>query len=156
MQQRTGTTPAGVGPAERPEAHGYDEPLENRPGVPMEAEPRVDGGAHQESPAQQRSEGTHLHRKGLDKLTPVYGTAQPPRGASGVLRRAAYQIPEHDFRHWMTLLVADRVDILEHRLEDLARGRVKLDTLARQARTSPLALLLAAGAAGYLVRRALR
>jgi hypothetical protein len=156
MQQRTDMTPADAGPAERPEARGYDQPRENRPGVPMEAEPRVDGGAHREPPAQQQSGGPHLHRKGIDKLTPVYGTAQPPRGASGVLRRAAYQIPEHDFRHWMALLVADRVDILEHRLEDLAHGRIQLDTLVRQARTSPIALFLAAGAAGYLVRRALR
>lgn len=156
MQQHTGSAPAGVGPGERPEAHGYDQPLENRPGVPMEAEPRVDEGAHREPIARQRSEGAHLHRVGLDQLTPVYGTAQPPRGVSGMLRRAAYQIPEHDFRHWMTLLVADRVDILEHRLEDVAKGQVKLDVVARQVRTSPLALLLAAGAAGYLVRRALR
>ena len=30
----------------------------------------------------------------IDHLTPVFGTAQPPRGLSGVLRRAAYGIPD--------------------------------------------------------------
>jgi hypothetical protein len=47
-------------------------------------------------------------------LTPVYSTALPPRGLSGVLRRAAYKIPDYKPRRWMLLLAADRVDVLEH------------------------------------------
>jgi hypothetical protein len=44
---------------------------------------------------------------------PVFGTAQPPRGLSGALRRRAYAIPEHRARHWALLLLADRVDVVE-------------------------------------------
>ena len=45
--------------------------------------------------------------------TPVFGTAQPPRGLCGALRRRAYAIPEHHARHWALLLLADRVDVVE-------------------------------------------
>ena len=51
----------------------------------------------------------------VEHLTPVFGTAQPPRGLSGVLRRAAYGIPEHKAGRWMVLLFADRVDAWESR-----------------------------------------
>ena len=47
-------------------------------------------------------------------LTPVYSTALPPRGLSGLLRRKAYTIPDHKPQRWMLLLAADRVDVLEH------------------------------------------
>jgi hypothetical protein len=52
-------------------------------------------------------------------LTPVFGTAQPPRGPSGVLRRAAYRIPEHRALHWLLLVVADRVDVAQHGFRSL-------------------------------------
>jgi hypothetical protein len=48
------------------------------------------------------------------ELPSTRGTAQPLRGLSGVLRRAAYRMPEHEARHWALLLVADRVDAVEH------------------------------------------
>src|SRR5207253_7460861 len=46
-------------------------------------------------------------------LTPVFGTACPPKGLSGLLRDYAYQYGEATNRHWMTLLLADRVDMVE-------------------------------------------
>ena len=49
-------------------------------------------------------------------LTPVFGTRQPPRGLSGVIRRAAYRIPEHKAGRWMLLMLGDRVDVWESRL----------------------------------------
>lgn len=52
---------------------------------------------------------------------PVFGTAQPPRGVSGVMRRLAYRIPEHHAKHWMLLLAADRVDVVGHRLIGAAK-----------------------------------
>src|SRR5690606_24051434 len=70
-------------------------------------------------------------RKGLKRLTPVYGTAQPPRGVSGVLRRIAYRIPEHRARHWLLLLFADRVDVLEGRLGEALAGPIRRTPLAR-------------------------
>jgi hypothetical protein len=35
---------------------------------------------------------------------------------SGVLRKLAYRYPDHLARHWMVLLMADRVDSWEYRL----------------------------------------
>jgi hypothetical protein len=118
---------------ERTTTAGMDAPLE-RPGVPMESRtPKVEG-APPADPVRQRVTEPHFKREGLDELTPVVGTAQPPRGLSGVLRGIAYRMPEHQSRHWLMLLAADRVDVMEHRL-------------AGPLRASGLALGVAFGAA---------
>jgi hypothetical protein len=39
-----------------------------------------------------------------------------PRGLSGLVRRAAYRVPEHRTARWALLLAGDRLDVLEHRL----------------------------------------
>jgi hypothetical protein len=49
----------------------------------------------------------------------VYGTAQPPKGVSGLVRAAAYKYPDHFTRHWMMLLLADRIDAMEHRIRSV-------------------------------------
>jgi hypothetical protein len=49
-------------------------------------------------------------------LTPVFGTAQPPRGLSGLIRRAGYRVPEHKAGRWLLLMLGDRVDVWEGRL----------------------------------------
>ncbi|HEV7428827.1 MAG TPA: hypothetical protein VGQ46_20940 [Thermoanaerobaculia bacterium] len=56
-------------------------------------------------------------------LTPVFGTSCPPKGLSGLLRDYAYQFGEGANRHWMTLVLADRVDMIESMVADLFRGR---------------------------------
>lgn len=56
-------------------------------------------------------------------LTPVFGTSCPPKGLSGLLRDYAYQFGEGANRHWMTLILADRVDMIESMVADLFRGR---------------------------------
>ncbi|MFO0612171.1 MAG: hypothetical protein U0414_06275 [Polyangiaceae bacterium] len=119
-----------------------DSPRERRPGVPMEARPpHPVGQPHWTTPDAQPDPGTVLKRVGLDALTPVFGTTLPPRGLSGFLRRAAFRIPEHRTSHWLVLLLADRVDVLEN---DLAR-------------VVPITLGVAAlgGGAAYLSRRRL-
>jgi hypothetical protein len=63
-----------------------------------------------------------LTRAGRDEPTPVYGTATPPRGLSGYLKRRAYAIPENRPSHWMLLLASDRVDVLESALRDPFRS----------------------------------
>src|SRR5690348_14291933 len=80
-----------------------------RPGVPMRRSPQPAAGAHEELGPQPKRVRV-LHRKGLRALPPVFGTAQPPKGLSGLLRRVAYGIPETQARHWMLLIVADRTD----------------------------------------------
>jgi hypothetical protein len=96
---------------------GVDGDPETRPGVPMLLKPQPRGGAHWKQPERQPPpDFPVLKRAELDELTPAFGTAAPPRGLSGVLRRVAYAIPENRTRHVMLLLVADRVDVLESRL----------------------------------------
>jgi hypothetical protein len=102
----------------RPMGRGVDAAPEARPGVPRLRAEAPDPGAHWERPEQQRGTPT-LSRSGLRRATPVFGTAQPARGVSGAVRRVAYRVPEHRVGRWALLMVADRVDVLEHRV---ARG----------------------------------
>jgi hypothetical protein len=55
-------------------------------------------------------------------LTPVFGASVPPHGLSGMLRDYAYQFGEASNRHWMTLILADRIDVAEHLIGDVFRG----------------------------------
>jgi hypothetical protein len=55
-------------------------------------------------------------------ITPVFGESCPPHGLSGLLRDYAYQYGEATNRHWMTLMLADRVDIFESAVSDVLRG----------------------------------
>lgn len=54
----------------------------------------------------------------------VFGVSVPPSGVSGMIRRAAFTYSESDWRHWLMLLGADRVNMLEGILADLIGGRV--------------------------------
>lgn len=100
---------------------GIDRAPDKRPGVPRERTPRPLEGAHWEEPTPQRATVPVLRRAGLAKLTPVFGTASPPHGWSGELRRVAYEIPDHRASHWVLLLAADRVDAIESDLAGVVR-----------------------------------
>ena len=97
---------------------GADARQARRPGVPMEKEPPEPmGNAHWLKPDAMKNPGYVLKRAGLEELTPVFGTSVPPRGLSGLMRKAAYKMPEHFTSHWLLLMAADRVDVLEDRLK---------------------------------------
>ena len=54
-------------------------------------------------------------------LTPVFGTACPTKGLSGMLRRYAYRrFSEARAAHWLVLIAADRVDAWESHLRSFA------------------------------------
>jgi len=55
-----------------------------------------------------------LKEPSRDELSVVYGSGPAPKGVSGALRRLAYGLPDYRVRRWLLLLVADRVDALEH------------------------------------------
>jgi hypothetical protein len=82
----------------------------------MEESPHLRPGAHTPIEPQQADVPVIHKHGGLPKMPPVFGTAMPPKGLSGLMRRAAYAYPDHWVRHWMVLLLADRVDVWEHRL----------------------------------------
>lgn len=106
----------GLTPSAAPDLNRDD-----RPGVPEEASPpHPVANAHWNQPEGQENEPRPLIGANMD-LKPVYSTAIPPRGISGLIRRAAYRIPEHHASRWMLLLLADRVDALEHEPAALAK-----------------------------------
>ncbi|HXU80102.1 MAG TPA: hypothetical protein VN914_01810 [Polyangia bacterium] len=86
----------------------------DRPGVPMIPEPVPAEVVSLVLP--QEPEVTVLVSVDVGELTPVFSTAVPPRGLSGLMRRRAYAIPEHLARRWLLLLLADRVDVWESRV----------------------------------------
>jgi len=83
-----------------------------RPGNPMEQEPAPIANAHWLKPDQQPAVSGLLVDPNR-KLTATFGTQHPPRGLSGVLRRAAYRLPDYRVRRWAMLILADRIDALE-------------------------------------------
>ncbi len=92
---------------------GADAKPENRPGVPMEWKPEHPlQGSHWTEPERQSSFGPVLHSRSRP-LTPVFSNLEPPKGLSGVLRTTAYQYADHQARHWLILMLADRVDAVE-------------------------------------------
>jgi ferritin-like metal-binding protein YciE len=133
-------------------ARGIDQPRDARPGVPMETQPAHERATRNARLAQQPERKEHLHSSQRTGLTPVFGTGPQPRWASGALRRAAYGMPEHQSRRWLLLMVADRVDVLEHRLPELLTGR-GWDALGRQVRANPVGMLSLAVGVGFLLER---
>lgn len=77
-------------------------------------------GAHWKFPERQEEKWPRERSMEHKFLTPVFGTVTPPRGVSGALRRLAYRkYSEGRAAHWLILVVADRVDALEHHLKSL-------------------------------------
>jgi hypothetical protein len=58
------------------------------------------------------------------KLTPVFGTSCPPSGLSGRIRDFGYRFSEGRLARWLTLMFADRVNVVEDIVTDLAHGHV--------------------------------
>src|SRR4051812_32939050 len=54
----------------------------------------------------------------------VVGTSTPPSGLSGVLRRLAFRWSESNWLHWLMLMGADRINVVEGVVDDLAHARV--------------------------------
>jgi hypothetical protein len=65
-----------------------------------------------------------LHSTERPGLTPLFGTSVPPSALSGVLRRMAYKQSENDIRRWLTLMLSDRVDVVEGIGSDLLEGKL--------------------------------
>jgi len=93
-----------------------------RPAVPKENFNPAVTGAHWYFPERQVERYPREKSPEHKFLTPVFGTSCPPRGLSGVIRRYAYRRSEAQSSHWLLLVLADRVDVVEGRFEALLRG----------------------------------
>ena len=104
---------------------GVDADPKNDPTYPMKN--RNDGeqaGYSWERPQQQPLTVEVLHSNERADVTSVFGTSTPPSGPSGALRRLAFRYSESSYGHWLPLVLADRVGVVEGVLGDLKRGHV--------------------------------
>ncbi|GAB2563809.1 hypothetical protein [Spirosoma aerophilum] len=77
-----------------------------------------------ERPPQQAETVEILHSNERPNLTAVFGTSSPPSGLSGALRRYAFTFSESEYGHWLPLLLADRINVVEGIVDDLAHGHI--------------------------------
>lgn len=104
---------------------GSDLPRENRPAVPMErTPPRLDVPWSDPPPQQPRTVEV-LKSVERPEHSRTFGTRLPPKGLSGAIRRAAFRRSENDVGHWLMLIAADRVDVVEGLCDDARRSPVK-------------------------------
>jgi hypothetical protein len=109
---------------ERIPGWGVDLDPKDRPSVP-ELQFRDDlSGAHWEFPERQPEKWPRERSIEHKFLTPVFGTAQPPTGLSGAIRRFSYATySEGRAAHWLLLILGDRVDAWESHLTSLVTLR---------------------------------
>lgn len=104
---------------------GIDADPRNDPTYPMRHVDQQQGrGLHWVRPVQQHPTVEILQSIEYNRLPAVVGTSTPPSGLSGVIRRHAFRRSESDWWHWLLLLGADRINMVEGIVEDLAGGRV--------------------------------
>lgn len=110
-------------PSDYREINGWGVDLDpaNRPSFPKELPSTVMTARGDVKHWQQPRTKIHVSNE-HPGITPVFGESCPPRGLSGLLRDYAYQYGEATNRHWLTLMLADRVDIYESAISDLLRG----------------------------------
>lgn len=101
---------------------GVDLNPSDRPAVPKE-QFNLATGAHWTFPERQIAHYPREMSTEHKFLPPVFGTSCPPRGLSGVIRRYAYRYSEGQTTHWMLLILADRVDVVESSIGALLRGK---------------------------------
>ena len=104
---------------------GVDNDPDNNPTYPMRQRHPDDPRRYTwERPTQQVADVEVLKSIERPNLPAVFGTSVPPSGLSGVIRRFAFKYSESDYLHWLPLLLADRVNVVEGVLSDLAHGHV--------------------------------
>lgn len=104
---------------------GIDADPKNEPTYPIK---NYNGDDHNrlnyERPPQQIKNVEVLHSNERPGVSAVFGTSVPPSGFSGTLRRKAFTYSEGTFAHWLILLAADRVNVVEALIEDIKKGIV--------------------------------
>jgi hypothetical protein len=103
---------------------GIDADAENDPTWPMRDQTRDDSpGMNWTRPPQQPETVEILRSIEHNRLPAVFGTSTPPRGLSGMLRRFAFKFSESQWAHWLALMGADRINMVEGVFQDIGRGR---------------------------------
>ena len=96
---------------------------ENEPTYPIK---KWTGDDHKRSnwerPPQQPINVEVLHSNERPNVSAVFGTPLPPSGLSGVIRRKAFKFSESEYGHWLNLLFADRINVVEGIIDDIRHG----------------------------------
>lgn len=104
---------------------GIDADPDNEPTYPMK---KWTGDDHNrlnyDRPEQQPVNIEILHSNERPTVSSVFGTSSPPSGISGAIRRFAFKYSENSFAHWMPLVLADRINVWECLLTDIAHGHI--------------------------------
>ncbi|HEX8248315.1 MAG TPA: hypothetical protein VF599_09100 [Pyrinomonadaceae bacterium] len=104
---------------------GVDADPENDPTYPMKNRNNGEhAGYSWQRPAQQPVNVEILHSNERPNVSATFGTSTPPSGLSGAIRRAAFKYSENSYGHWLPLMLADRIGVVEGVVDDLARGHV--------------------------------
>lgn len=103
---------------------GIDADHDNDPTYPYRDRDADDHSGVWDRPPQQNTGVEILQSVEHVRRPAVVGTSTPPSGLSGNMRRAAFRWSESNLIHWMLLLGADRVNVVEGLVGDLARGKV--------------------------------
>ena len=120
-REKPQTAPSSEELRQRIPGWGVDLNPADRPSFPKEQ--FLESGAHWEFPERQPELAPRERSTDHKFLTPVFGTAQPLKGLSGIIRRYAYTFSEGQTAHWMLLLAGDRVDVLESKVTATLAGR---------------------------------
>jgi hypothetical protein len=101
-------------PADYKQINGWGADLDpkDRPSVPKELPSDVMT-ARGDVKHRQRPHTKVFRSNEHPDLTPVFGETIPPKGLSGLLRAYAFEFGEASNRHWLTLMLADRVQRVE-------------------------------------------
>ena len=75
-------------------------------------------------PTQQESDVEILQSIEHIRRPAVFGTSSPPSGLSGMIRRFAFRWSESNWIHWLLLMGADRINMVEGVAQDLSHGKV--------------------------------
>lgn len=104
---------------------GVDADPENDPTYPMrDVSSDGGGGRDWQRPTLQPESVELLQSTEHNRRAAVFGTSVPPSGLSGMIRREAFKRSEGKWSHWLMLLAADRINVVEGIGDDLLRGRV--------------------------------
>jgi hypothetical protein len=104
---------------------GADANSDNDPTFPIRhREDRDTRGLAWTRPTLQDSDVEILQSIEHNRRPAVIGTSTPPSGISGMIRRYAFRRSESDWLHWLLLMGADRLNVVEGVIEDLGKGYV--------------------------------
>lgn len=104
---------------------GVDADPENDPTYPMRDQSRDHGLTKDwDRPPVQHPEVEILQSIEHERQPAVVGTSVPPSGVSGAMRRAAFRWSESNWMHWLLLMGADRVNVVEGIVEDVSHARL--------------------------------